>query len=301
MKKNGFQSGPQSTLNSDYVKEQRAEVVKKHHDQVLAIKKEIAVLENKKASIEADLAVAFKDRLALVESRESAIKTSDKELTDKTIATNSAKEVLERAQAEFETSTENRLNEIRAETRKNESLLSALSEQKAAFEAIEQKNKESEVVLAAREKDLQSQESLLAHREADIESEIGKLQAIKSSIDPTLAEINSKRQALSVQQQSVNADINFLNGLLEAVKNEKALNESILSELKTEKQNASKAVKENLDILRDIKSREVLIKENENKVKVWEQSSKADISNKTRELDEREARIKKLEAQVGEK
>lgn len=289
------------TLDPEYVKLQRKEILEKYSEKILELKNEISELELKKADLENYLKSAFKDRLELVESRERAQKQSEKETS---LGASALIESKERFSAEKEAASnihESRLSELRAETRKSESILSSARAESLKIEELKKKVDDYGKRVADQEAlNIKELERLKAEKDA-LSEERGRIQALRDSIEPMIQSVESQKQVLSIRQNSANQEIQELNSSREALKEERIKNQESIQDLKALKLSTEQVLKTNNDVLSDIKIREQAIKENENKFKVWEQSSKAEISIKSRELDEREARIKKLESQVGGK
>lgn len=290
-----------SSLDPEYVKLQRKEVIEEYSKKVSGLKEEISVLESKKASLEADLALAFNSRQALIESNEKVLKVKEGELSSMSINLRHKAVALDERQEADLKAHQIRLSELQAETAKSESILTSVRAESEKLENSKNKLTKQLLDVSSQEANINTKESRLQEEKDKISEERGKLEALKSSLEAIQKDIDSQKQVLALRQTSANQEISQLSELRESLEKDRLLNETSLKELEIQNDKNSVDLALNKEILADIKRREQALKENENKFRVWEQSSKNDLSARTRELDERESRIKKLESSIGGK
>lgn len=300
MRNNGFaKAEPVNTMDPEYVKLQRAEVLKKYQDQVAELKIQAEELQAKKTALENDLKTAFIAERSKVEDLERLAKEK-KEATDREAS------IVRGLREDFEKERDQKMAEI-------------------AFSADElSKTRASlEVTAQAQDKEAERLKSLFS----DLDKARAGLQATKEELGQRILELNQDRLALESEQ----------NALKNAQEDQRAMNETIVSrmaeldgltascavaadrvkaqmaEVEAQYAVAREAGREadiSIAKLKDLKAETdaacVSVKLERQKLSEWERQltirEKAfnnDSATRKRDLDDRESRIKSLEAKLG--
>ena len=267
MKKSGFLAADTpTTLSAEYVKEQRAEVVAKHQNQVQKIKDEILVLEGKKASLKTDLALAFKERQTLVEQRENAQKQSQVGVDLSIITLNKQKESFLNEKETAERAHEERLLELRAETRKNESILRGIEARRGTIDENTKRVNDYGLRVAAEEDKLKNFEKKLWVKETDLRDREGKLKAQLSGIENQKEGIKAQMSVLAIARTANAKDITELKELRDSLISIKKQSEEATQELVLEREK-NESIRTNQEYERQIKDLETKLKDYKNKLK----------------------------------
>lgn len=239
MSTNGFVSYPPDVqlFDANFSEKQRAAIIKKFQASITSLEGEIRDLSTRKADIEADIALAFAERLASLETRAKALQDGESKLG---MARNRL--IQEREVFELEkTSAEKKLDDRRAELidirKKNEAVLSSAQDEVYKANGIEVEAAQRALSLDVWANTLKGlEESLTRDRNAFnaqvSENKAAELRQIEASKDYSqkISEFKAAKEANALQQSG-------LLGLIEKLKTLKNEISGIKEKVRIEKSN----------------------------------------------------------------
>ena len=211
----GFLSGIKAKLTQpQHEFGQRERVFKQYQEKISILEDKINDLERNKACLETDLTIAFRERLALVESREEASKELEKNVSLKKIAIDQEVEEHSRQVSRAQQDYLLRLDEIRAERHKNESILKAIQDRQGTMDANIKRVDDYGARIAAREEICNQRDRAFEEKKNALDHRIGQLKAEDSRLEVTRKEIQAEMGVLSLSRQTNETKIQELMGIL---------------------------------------------------------------------------------------
>lgn len=174
-------------LNPEYVKLQRADVLKAHQDQVRALKSEVNRLVEKKGNLEAEFQTAFQDRLKKLEDREAGDKLGERRRATQRQELEKLQENFKAAQEIAAATHRENLEKLAQETRKAESLLALAAEKEETARLNKESVQASLLVLEEQRKDV-------AARESAIKEAQEKLAKARAALEQESSGMEKRRQ-----------------------------------------------------------------------------------------------------------
>lgn len=300
MKGHGFaRSENQNPMDPEYVKLQRAEVIKKYQDKVLALKSEINELQESKAILDSNLKNAFIAERSNVEELERKARERKEAADQEASIVRGLREDFEAEKKQTEEALAVREKDVQEKLEQNRNMLDAINAAHDRERTLALKNAEEAKAIEATKAELQNRILVLSQDRLSLEAEqliLRNAQAGQKSMNDVLAakqlEISEMREAVQRASDEVEKRSSEVEAQL-AVAQEagREADQAILTlkELKAKTDADSVAVKLERQKL----------SEWERQLTIREKAFNNESAIRKRDLDDRESRIKSLEAKLG--
>ena len=292
MRQKGFLTGPEiKPMDPEYEKLQRKNVLKQYQDQILEKKEALKALEDRRTTIETEIALAFADRLAIVEAREkAAFERENKTNGDRGILISDMEAFYLDVQ-----SKENSLAERRAEIarliEKNERVLAQVNLRTGDIDNGLKNVDAFQQRLQKFEDDLNVRKAAIDREYAGLETRKGEITAEHSSLLELRNAVSVEKETLSLSRLANEKQLTDMAALRDRLKEIKKETDEKLEALRIERAENDRVYRANLDTAKQFKSRQKELDELDAKLKTWE----ADLTNIKTDLETREERVKNLE------
>ena len=284
-------------MDPEYVKLQRKEVLKQYQDQILAKKAELKAIEDRRTGLEAEISIAFADRLALVESKEKASSERENKTNAERGAFIANREAYELDAASREKKIQDRRDEVLRLIEKNERVLSQINLRTGAIDQDQKTAQDLTARLNAFEEELNQRQASLEKDASLLETKKGEVTAENSSLLELRNAVSIEKETLAVSRLANEKQLTDMAGLRDRLKQIKKETDETLEVLRIERAENDRVYKANVDMAKQFKSRQKELDDLDAKLRTWE----ADLTNTKNDLDTREERVKNLEKKISPK
>ena len=289
----GFQA-KQAVMTAEFIREQRADIVKAFQSKVLSLKDQVAVLEARLKNITQEISKHFMEREKSIEYLEIALSERQKEIDANGRALNKLKADFEKSRAQMEAGVKAGIDEYDKKIVSNEALLRAVREREAIAASIEARVEESGIKLGLIQEDISKEKKELENRVRIFEKAKGDYEAAKISLDGERTAIRREAEVLKLNRESYESKKQELQELIAAKETLTKQADISIAKLQEETEKSLQVLREQQRLSKTNTEIITKIAERENKAKAWEMA----LRNKQSELDKREDNLKKAEAQV---
>jgi hypothetical protein len=300
MKINGFaKAEPVNPMDPEYVKLQRADVIKKYQDEVAALKLQVEELEAKKKALASEIMGAFSAERAKIEELEM-IARARKESADQEVSViRGLREKFESEKKSVEYDFSVREKEIEANIQRNRNMLDAINAAHEKERALALKNAE----------ELKS----MKDERAELEAMILKLGQDRINLEADQLIVKNAQADQARREEEINLKMKLLSDETAVINREKEALANMRLEIEAKDavaQEAGRSADISIATLKELKAKtdeETLslraerqkLSEWERQLTIREKAFNNDSAVRKRDLDDRESRIKSLESKLG--
>lgn len=300
MKNNGFaKAKPVNTMDPEYVKLQREEVIKRYSGQITKLRYEIKALEDRKEKIEVEIRDAFAaERAKIYETEQVALKKLASASDERQLIINER----DLFSAEKKTAEEQiacQQKEVEDVLARNLKVLSEINLARDEVKAIRTKNHEDAAQLIEKEKALVGYAASIEKENAALSAKKAQIENDRKNLEKEIAAVQAEKDLADRAREEAKAfELKALQNRSDA---ETILEKSVqLEKSASEKLESAEEMKRAVSRdSKNIKDEREKFTEWENRLKVWEKAFNNDSAVRKRDLDDRESRIKSLEAKLG--
>lgn len=296
MKNNGFaKAEPVNTMDPEYVKLQRAEVLKQYQDRVIELKNEIQGLEERKDALERDLKQAFIAERSKVEELERLAREKKEAASQEVSIVRDLRTLFEAEKKQMEEALAVREKDIQDKLEQNRAMLDAINIAHDKERGLALKNAEEAKALKDTSAELEKRILALGQDRIALEADqliVKNTQADQKRMAEILAdkmaEITALTDACAMSAEKVKTRMAEVEAQYAVAKEARAVADEAIKRLSIIKA-------ENDALTAQNKAERQAIEERDRQVSIKERAFNNEYAVKKRELEDRENRIKTLE------